>query len=265
MSSILVLVLQTQYILIKACHSRSNEYIYCNVSIFRRWIWLRNCLCHRGPDSISLKISFFPGEEQFVLFTQLSLRLCLPKRLQNNVYCNIQTRKVSKDKYGHLAQKSLCTYTGLSYFFQLPPPFFFLWHSFRGGLLITFGKIKKLLSAVMLLLAYERTLIKQTMNCPIHTVKKRKKTPTRAGFNWPFTCAYFCSGGWGPWRRRVVVLMCLQLMLWLMLKFLLLMSSLNHKYFYCHANALLCSAVIHECIKKWIWHLQEKEKWSKTP
>lgn len=61
-SSILVLVLQTQYILIKACHSRSNEYIYCNVSIFRRWIWLRNCLCHRGPDNISLKISFFPGK-----------------------------------------------------------------------------------------------------------------------------------------------------------------------------------------------------------
>lgn len=35
-SSVLVLVLQTQYILIKAFHSRSNEHIYCNVSIFRR-------------------------------------------------------------------------------------------------------------------------------------------------------------------------------------------------------------------------------------
>lgn len=150
-------------------------------------------------------------------------------------------------------------------FFFHSPPAFFLWHSFRGGLLIIFGKIKKLLSAVMLPLAYERTLIKQTMNCPIHTVKKGKKTPTRAGFNCPFTCACFYTGRWGPCRRRVVFLMCLQLMLWLMLKFLLLMSSLNHKYFYCHANAILCSAFIHECIKKWIWNLQEKEKWSKAP
>lgn len=124
MSSILVLVLQTQYILIKACHSRSNEYIYCNVSIFRRRIWLRNCLCHRGPDNISLKISFFPGEEQFLLFTQLSLRSCLPKRLQNDVYCNIQTRKVSKDKYVRLAQKSSCTYIRL--FFSTYPPLFSL-------------------------------------------------------------------------------------------------------------------------------------------
>lgn len=63
-SSVLVLILQTQYILIKACHSRSNEYIYCNVSFFRRWIWLRNCLWHRGTDNISLK-NPFPGEECF--------------------------------------------------------------------------------------------------------------------------------------------------------------------------------------------------------
>lgn len=56
-----------QYTLIKACHLRSDEYIYCNVSIFRRWIWLRNSLCSRGADNVSWKLVgfFFLGKGLF--------------------------------------------------------------------------------------------------------------------------------------------------------------------------------------------------------
>lgn len=125
-----------------------------------------------------------------------------------------------------------------------------------------FGKIKKLLSPVMLLLAYEREDFDQTNNELSNThSKKKKKTPVRPGLNRPFTCACFYSDGWGPCRRRVVVLMCLQLMLWLLLKFLLLMSSLSHNYFYCHATPILCSAIVQECTKS----ESEKEKWSEAP
>lgn len=55
--------------------------------------------------------------------------------------------------------------------------------------MIIFGKIKKLLSPIMLLLVYERTLIKQTMNCPIHTVKKGKKKSYKSCFQSTF---YLC-------------------------------------------------------------------------
>lgn len=106
-----------QYTLIKACHLRSNEYIYCNVSIFRRWIWLRNSLCSRGTDNVSWKflfVCFFSWERAVLCLVLLSLGIgqqSSPEGSHCVVLCNVWAKTADKKI---LKGASMCLAQGTS-------------------------------------------------------------------------------------------------------------------------------------------------------
>lgn len=86
-----------------------------------------------------------------------------------------QTRKIPKDTYVDLARRMYLHETVFSFFL----PFFFFDTVSEVVYSLYLERLRNSSPQITLLLAYERTLIKQTMNCLIHTIKKKKSYKSR--------------------------------------------------------------------------------------